>query len=390
MKWPSSRLGSQEDKSFGMYEVAAEMQSQGVDDIIHLEVGRPSFDTPLHIKEATKKALDDGMVHYGDLRGNLPFREALAKKLQSFNNIAVVPDEVLVTNGLTQASFATFMAALDDGDEVIVLEPFYPQHNKKIELLGGKVVSVPLIKAEGFRLNPQAVEDAITDKTRMIVFVNPSNPVGRVFSLEEITALADIATRHDLLVFSDEVYEYVIYDERKHVSIASLPGMRERCISAFAFTKAYAMDGWRLGYVAAAQHFVDAIFKVTLNETTHPNIFAQEGGLAATAGSQDCVRDMVTEDSRRRDLVHRRLNAMPGITCELPHGSIYAFPDFSSLEQPSDELAVDLLKKTHVATEAGSFYGPSGDGHLRFCFGSEPYDRLEQAMDRIDDYLARR
>ena len=390
MKWPANRLASQIDKNFGMFEVAHEMEKKGVDDIIHLEVGRPSYDTPAHIKDASKKALDNGVVHYGDLRGNTKLREALAQKLKDYNGIEVAPDEVLMTNGLTQASFATFMAGLEEGDEVIVFEPYYPQHNKKIELLGAKVVTVPLATSQGYRLDPDALEKAITPKTRMIVFVNPANPVGRVFTHDEVSALAEIATKHDLLVLTDEVYEYVLYDDHKHLSLASLPGMRDRTISTFAFTKAYAMDGWRLGYVAAKKEFVDAVYKVVLNETTHPNVFAQEGALAAVVNPQDCVAEMVKEDRRRRDLVHDRLNAMPNVNCDKPHATIYSFPDFSGWGKSSDELADELLKETHVATEAGTFYGASGEGHLRICFGSEPYDKLEEAMDRIEGYLKKK
>ena len=390
MKWPADRLATQINKSFGMFEVAHEMEKKGVDDIIHLEVGRPSYDTPAHIKEASKKALDNGIVHYGDLRGNTKLREALAQKLKDYNGIEVAPDEVLITNGLTQASFATFMAGLEEGDEVIVFEPYYPQHNKKIELLGAKVVTVPLAKSKEYRLDPDALEKAITSKTRMIVFVNPANPVGRVFTHDEISELASIATKHDLLVLTDEVYEYVLYDDHKHLSLATLPGMRDRTISTFAFTKAYAMDGWRLGYVAAKKEFVDAIYKVVLNETTHPNVFAQEGALAAVVNPQDCVAEMVKEDRRRRDLVHGRLNAMPKVTCDKPHATIYTFPDFGGWGKSSDQLAEELLRETHVATESGTFYGATGQGHLRICFGSEPYERLEEAMDRIEGYLKKK
>jgi aspartate aminotransferase len=371
-----------------MYETARQLE-QGGADIIHLEVGRPSFDTPLHIKEAAKRALDQGIVHYGDLQGTLSLREGLSRKLREYNKIDVGPDEVLVTNGLTQASFATFTATLNEGDEAIVLEPYYPQHNKKIELVGGRVVSVVLRKEDGYRIDPEAIERQVTPRTRMIVFVNPTNPTGRVFSRQEVEAVAEVARRHDLLVMTDEVYDYILYDGREHVSLASLPGMKERTISLFAFTKAYAMDGWRLGYAAGKREFIQGLQKVVLNETTHPNVFAQEGAVAAVVGSQKCVEDMVLEDRRRRDLVFERLNRMPGVKCPKPEGAIYAFPDFSALKKPSAELAEEILRHTHVATESGSFYGSAGEGHLRICFGSAPYDRLEEAMNRIEDYLRR-
>lgn len=385
MKWPAKRMASQAAKSFGMFEIAARMNVPG-QDIIHLELGRPSADTPKHIREAAKQALDDGIVHYGDLQGTLSLREALAEKLRRSNGLDFGPNEILVTTGLTQAAFATFMAGLNSGDEVIVLEPFYPQHNPKIQLVGGRVVIVPLVKRNGFRLDARAVDAAITDRTAMIVLINPSNPVGTVYSREELQALAEIAIRHDLIVVSDEVYEYIVYDPHRHISIASLPGMAERTITLGAFTKAYAMDGWRMGYAAARPEFIQQMLRVTLNETTHPCVFAQEGARAAVTGPQDCVTEMLEEDRRRRDLVGGRLNEMAGVSCELPEGTIYAFPDFSGLGIASADLAQLLLHESHVAVEAGSFYGPSGEGHLRICFGSEPYERLVEAMDRIERF----
>jgi len=386
MQWPAKRMATQTSKGFGMYEIAAALAADGAD-IIRLEVGRPVMDTPAHIKAAAKQALDDGIVHYGDLQGTLALREALAAKLARHNNLQFSPDEILVTNGLTQAAFATFMAGLNEGDEVIVFEPYYPQHNPKVALVGGQVVPVPLDKAAGFRLDATALEAAVTPRTRMIVLVNPANPVGTVFTRDELQTIADVAKTHDLLVVTDEVYDFITYDGRAHISIASLPGMRERTITLGAFTKAYAMDGWRIGYAAAEPRFIQELMRVTLNETTHPCVFAQEGAREAAAGPQDCVRDMLAEDQHRRDLVCARLNAMPNVHCHVPEGSIYAFPDFSRYGLPSEELAMIFLREAHVATEAGSFYGPSGEGHLRICFGAAGYERLEEAMDRLQAFL---
>ena len=386
MKPFAQRLETQKNKSFGMYEHAAELQNEGID-IIHLEVGRPSSDTPLHIKEAAKSALDNGVVHYGDLQGNANLRKALAGRYQELNNIDVSADEILVTNGVTQSAFAALMCFVNPGDEVIVLEPYYPQHNSKIELLGGKVVTAALDKEKGFRLDPEAIEKVITPATRMIILINPANPVGVMYTCEELQALRKICIKHDLMVMADEVYEFNIYDSRRHISIASLPDMKERTITISAFTKAYAMDGWRLGYTAAPREIIEQMQKITMNDTTHPCVFAQEGALAAVISPQDCVYDMVAADRKRRDLVYQRLNAIPGISCHQPEATIYAFPDFSSLGRSSEDIAMALLNNSHVAVEAGNFYGTTGEGHIRICFGSEPYERLEQAMDRIESYL---
>ena len=388
MKWPAQRLHSQANKGFGMYEVAARLQSSGVD-IIHLEVGRPADDTPVHIKEAAKAALDAGIVHYGELQGTLSLRQALADRYRAQQNLAVTPAEILITNGVTQGAFATFMAAIDPGDEVIVLEPWYPQHNSKIELVGGRVVTVSMQRVNGaYRLDPERVEAAITPRTRMIVLINPTNPTGTVYSAAELQALAQICIRHDLLVLSDEVYEYITFDGHRHISMATLPGMRERTITVSAFTKAYAMDGWRQGYVMAPAPIIADLRKVTMNDTTHPCVFAQEGARAAVVGPQQCLKEMVDRDRARRDLAVSQLNAMAGVSCAVPQATIYAFPDIRSFGLSSNEMALAILERAHVAVESGSFYGPSGEGHLRVCFASEPYERVAEGMKRIAAFLS--
>ncbi len=388
MKWPAQRLHSQAMKGFGMYEVAARLQSSGVD-VIHLEVGRPADDTPAHIKEAAKAALDAGIVHYGDLQGTLSLRQALADRYRAQQGIAVTPAEILVTNGVTQGAFAAFMAAIDPGDEVIVLEPWYPQHNSKIELVGGTVVTVSMRRVNGaYRLDPERLEAAITPRTRMVVLINPTNPTGTVYSAAELAALAQICIRHDLLVLSDEVYEYITFDGHRHISIATLPGMRERTITVSAFTKAYAMDGWRQGYVMATAPIIADLRKVTMNDTTHPNVFAQEGALAAVIGPQQCLAEMVERDRARRNLAVSRLNAMPGVSCAMPQATIYAFPDIRSFGLSSNDMALAILEQAHVAVESGVFYGPSGEGHLRVCFASETYERVAEGMNRIARFLS--
>lgn len=388
MKWPAQRLQSQAMKGFGMYEVAARLQSSGAD-VIHLEVGRPADDTPAHIKEAAKAALDAGIVHYGDLQGTLSLREALADRYRAQQGLAVTAAEILVTNGVTQGAFATFMAAIDPGDEVIVLEPWYPQHNSKIELVGGRVVAVSMRRVNGaYRLDPERLAAAITPRTRMVVLINPTNPTGTVYSAVELHALAQICIRHDLLVLSDEVYEYITFDGQRHISMATLPGMRERTITVSAFTKAYAMDGWRQGYVMATAPIIADLRKVTMNDTTHPCVFAQEGARAAVVGPQQCLTEMVERDRARRDLAVSRLNAMPGVSCAVPQATIYAFPDIRSFGLSSNDLALAILERAHVAVESGAFYGPSGEGHLRVCFASEPFERVAEGMNRIAQFLS--
>ena len=385
VKWPAHRL-LKGKKSFGMYEEAAALDASGAD-LIHLEFGRPHADTPVHIKEAAKRALDDGIVHYGDFRGTLSFRQAIARKLAEFNKLDYGPDEIQVTNGLTHASYAAIMAAIDPGDEVILLDPHYPQHVGKIELAGGKVVLAELDKENDYAIDVAAIERILTQRTRMIVLINPANPSGRVYTREELQGLADLAIEHDLLVLSDEVYEYITYDDARHVSIASLPGMRDRTITCFAFTKAYSMDGWRIGYLTADAALMPAIMRMTMTDVTHVNVFVQEGARAAVEGPQAAMQAIVDADRRKRDIVVSALNQMPGVRCAAPQGTIYALPDITATGLTSQEVARGLLQKAHVVVESGSFYGPSGEGHIRISFGSESEERIVEAMERMSRYF---
>src|SRR3569832_1052707 len=223
MKWPSTRISASSPKSFGMYEKASKLAAGGAD-LIHLEVGMPSFDTPAHIKDATIAALRAGRVHYGDFLGNIELRRAIVRHLAERNSLTVREDEVIVTNGLTHASYAVFMAALDPGDEVVLLAPYYPQHVNKIELAGGRVVLAPLDAQRNFAIDPAAIESRITPKTKMIALVNPANPTDRVYTRAELEGLAALATQHDLHNHTDEDNDQNHYDGHRHISIASLPG----------------------------------------------------------------------------------------------------------------------------------------------------------------------
>lgn len=377
------RITQTSPKNFGMFARAVTLPG----DLIHLELGMPVHDTPQHIKDATIAALQAGHVHYSDLQGLPELRQALADKLVQDNAMTVSADEIIVTNGLTQASYAAFMAWLDADDEAILLEPYYPQHIGKIELAGGRVVSAPLDAADGFSIKRHLIEPHITPRTKIIALINPCNPTGRVYTRAELQVLADLAIQHDLIVVSDEVYEQITYDGTEHVSIASLPGMKQRTITMGAFTKAYAMDGWRLGYLAADASMIGALMKITTNEVTHVNTFIQHGALAAVTGPRDVLAGLVADDRARRDLVVGRLNQMPGVTCAPVEGTIYAFPDISATGLSAQDAAEALLEQTGVVVEAGSFYGAVGEGHLRVCFGSQNADRLTEAMDRMQRFF---
>jgi aspartate aminotransferase len=383
----ATRITASAPKNYGMYAKAAGLPNQH--ELIHLELGQPAHDTPEHIKAATIAAIKAGQVHYSDLPGIAPLRAALSHKLRSFNGIAAAAGDVLVTNGLTHGSFAAFFAILNPGDEVILLDPHYPQHAGKIELAGGRVVSVPLDVAQGFSIRADWIEAKVTARTKAIVLVNPSNPTGRVHRREELEALAEVAIRHDLIVISDEVYEYNVYEGR-HVSIASLPGMADRTISLYAFTKSYAMDGWRLGYATAAPDILGAMLKVTANDVTHVNTFAQHGALAAITGDAAVLRHMVADEKTKRDFLVAALNRLPGVVCPLPEGSIYAFPDIRGTGLNSQALADRLLTEARVVVESGAFYGSQGEGFLRICFGSQSLPVIQEAVGRLESFFKTR
>ncbi|RPE66645.1 aspartate aminotransferase [Pacificibacter maritimus] len=385
MKQLAKRITQTSPKSFGMFQKAFET---GRDDLIHMELGMPSADTPEHIKEATISALRAGKVHYSDLAGLGHVRQALAEKLVTKNKMDVDADNIIVTNGLTHGSYATIMAFLDEGDEAILLEPYYPQHIGKIELAGAVPVIAKLDAANDFRIDPAAIEAKLTPRTKMIVLINPCNPTGRVYSREELQSLADIAIKHDLIVMSDEVYEDILFDGAKHISIATLDGMAERTITLFAFTKSYAMDGWRLGYLVAPKVAIGALMKITTNDVTHVNTFIQEGALAAVTGDPAILAELIAEDFEKRQMVVSRLNQIPGITCAWPEGTIYAFPDISGTGLKAQEFAERLLEDTGVVVEAGSFYGECGEGHVRVCFGSVSLEQIDTAMKRIQSMVS--
>ncbi|WP_386629959.1 pyridoxal phosphate-dependent aminotransferase [Sulfitobacter geojensis] len=380
---PARRITDTSPKNFGMFAKAIGMEG----DLIHLELGMPAEDTPQHIKDATIAALQAGHVHYSDLQGIPELRSAIADKLRHQNGMDVTADEVIVTNGLTQASFAAFMAFLDAGDECLLLAPYYPQHIGKAELAGAKVTIAPLDAANNFSINRALIEPLITPATRAIALINPCNPTGRVYTRDELQILADIAQEHDLLVLSDEVYEEITYDGATHISIASLPGMKERTITMCAFTKSHAMDGWRLGYIAADASLIGPCMKITSNEVTHVNTFVQHGALAALTGDPAILASMIERDRARRDLVVSWLNQMPGVSCAPVEGTIYAFPDISATGLTSQDCADRLLNETGVVVEAGSFYGAAGEGHLRVCFGCAELPVLEEAMNRMQRFF---
>lgn len=358
--------------------------SQGVKDVISLGIGEPDFDTPKHIVEAAKKALDEGYTHYTPNAGFLELREAIARKLWLENRIKVDPkSEVIVTVGGTGALFLSILSIIDPGDEVLIPDPGFLTYEPCVIFAGGRAVPVPVHEKDDFRMMPEQVESRVTSKTKCVVINSPQNPTGSVMLKKDLEAISEIAEKHDLFVISDEVYEKLTFDGAEHFSIASIPGMDERTITVNSFSKTYAMAGWRVGYAASKSAVIDEMVKLQQNIVANASSVAQMAALAALKGPQDCVKEMVDEYDRRRLLITRRLNEINGISCRAPRGAFYVFANITQLGKSSEEVAEFLLSEGKVVAVPGSAFGRHGEGYLRFCYAT-PMEKLEKALDRVE------
>ena len=301
-------------------EKALSMERAG-ETVIHFELGRPDFDTPEYIKQAACRALAEGNVHYTSNFGLMELRQAIADKLFRENKLEYKPSEVLVTVGLSEAVFAVLAAILNEGDEILVPDPVWLNYVNVPNFLGAKAVTYSLKEENDFQLDPGEIRAKITDKTKAVVIVTPNNPTGSVLSREILQELADISIEKNLMVLSDEVYEKLIYDGVEHISIASFPGMKERTFTLNGMSKAYAMDGWRLGYVAAPEEYVLTMNKFHQHNTTCAPSFVQAAAITALTSEGDEVEQMVKEYQRRRDYAVNAINAVPGISCQCPKGA---------------------------------------------------------------------
>ncbi|WP_176557779.1 pyridoxal phosphate-dependent aminotransferase [Sporolactobacillus terrae] len=352
-----------------------------------MEIGRPDFDTPQSIKKAAIRALQEGKVHYTANAGIQELKESISRKLAVENQFSVDPEKgVVITIGCKEAILDTMLAYINLGDEVLVPDPSWLEYQNIVKLAGGVPVPVALREEEEFLLNPDDVRECVTSKTKMLIVNSPQNPTGAVLPKSYLQALAEIANAFDLIVLSDEIYEKLIYDDAKHVCFASLPGMAERTIVINGFSKAYAMDGWRLGYAAGEEHLIQPILKAHQYNTSCSTSFAQYGAVSAYEGSQESVRAMVNAFDQRRKLIISRLQQMDGVHCVVPKGAFYVFPSFKSLGMSSKELAIALLEQAHIACVPGEAFGNQGQGYLRMAY-SASYDQLEQAMDRLAHFL---
>ena len=362
-------------------QLAEDLAKQG-QKVIDLSRGQPDFDTPVHIKEAAKRALDAGKVHYVNNFGIIELRQALARKVGRENGFAVKPEEIMVTVGAVEALAVALMAFVDPGDEVLIVEPSWVNYPSIVRLCGGVPVYVSLAANDGFSLLPERVRQKISSRTKAVMYTSPNNPTGTVLPLPVLKELAEISKAQNLMVLADEVYEKIVYDGFQHISMAALPGMKERTITVNAFSKTYSMTGWRLGYLAADQSLMPSLIRVHQNLVTSANSIAQWAALEAVTGPQQCVTEMVAEFNRRRNFLIEAFADLSPLRLILPEGAFYGFVDVHGLNMTSMEAVEFFIKKARVAVVAGDAFGPSGNGYIRFSFASS-MSNLEEAVEKM-------
>lgn len=379
--------------TLAMSQKSGEMKAQGID-VINLSVGEPDFNTPEHIKEAAKRAIDENFSKYSPVPGYVELRKAIADKLKNENGLQYSTNEILVSNGAKQSVCNTVMALVNDGEEVIIPAPYWVSYPQMVKLAGGVPVIVEAGFEQNFKMTPEQLEAAITPKTRMIILCSPSNPTGSVYSAKELEALAEVVKRHDgLYVLADEIYEHINY-VGKHSSIAHVDGMRERTIIVNGVSKAYAMTGWRIGFIAAPEWIVKACNKLQGQYTSGPCSVSQKAAEAAYTTSQECVETMRKAFKRRRDLIVELASQIPGLEVNKPEGAFYLFPKCSSFYGKSYEgktinnstdLAMFLLETGHVATVGGDAFGDPDCFRMSYATSD---DNIREAMKRIKETLA--
>jgi len=372
------RLGT--ETAFEVLVRARALEAQGKD-VVHLEVGEPDFDTPANIIEAGANALHNGWTHYGPSAGLPDLRLAIANYLNRSRGTDYALENVVVTPGGKPIMFFVILALLEAGDEAIYPNPGFPIYESMINFTGATAVPSPIREEKGFALDVDELATLITPKTKLLIINSPSNPTSGVLNRQEIARIAELAVEHDLIVLADEIYSEVLY-EGEHVSIATMPGMRERTIVLDGFSKTYAMTGWRLGYGAMPLDLVPHINKLMVNSNSCTSMAVQIAGIEALNGPQDEVKKMVAAFQRRRDLIVEGLNAIPGITCNLPKGAFYVFPNIKSTGMTSKAFADYLLSEHGVAGIAGTSFGSYGEGYLRLSYANSD-ENLKKALVRV-------
>lgn len=366
-----------------VFEKAARLEAQGRK-IIHFEIGRPDFDTPAHIKEAAKKALDKGFVHYTPNLGTLDLRQALSESITKFKNVSFDPlTEIMVTAGGQEAMYLSLMALLDPGDEVLVPDPGYSQFTTNVRLAGGTAVPYPLLLERNSAPDLEAAEMLLSDRTRAIILNSPHNPTGGVMTPKQVEAACGFAKNYRLFLFSDDAYDRMVYGGSRFVSPASFPGMKENTAIWGSLSKTYSMTGWRIGYLAAPADLVAGAVRMQQNVLLSVCSFAQAGAVAALQGSQECVDTMVAEFERRRKVILDGLSHAPGLSALTdPGGAFYVFVRHDTPGKDSLALADYLLDRGGVAVVPGTTFGENGEGCFRISFATS-YEDCKEGMDRI-------
>ncbi len=380
--------------TLAMSQKSSEMKAQGID-VINMSVGEPDFNTPDHIKNAAKEAVDNNYSRYSPVPGYADLRKAIAAKLKRENNLEYNINEILVSNGAKQSVCNTVMALVNDGDEVIIPTPYWVSYPQMVKLAGGNPVFINAGFVQNFKITAQQLEDAITPKTRLLILCSPSNPTGSVYTKDELESLAEVIKSHeDLFVLADEIYEHINYTGR-HESIAQFPGMKERSIIVNGVSKAYAMTGWRIGFIAAPEWIVKGCNKLQGQYTSGPCSVSQKAAEAAYTLPQDCVEEMRKAFERRRNLIVELAKDIPGLEVNTPQGAFYLFPKCSSFYGKSDgkrtinnstDFAMYLLEVGHVATVAGDAFGDPECFRMSYATSDE---NIREAMSRIKDVLSR-
>jgi aspartate/methionine/tyrosine aminotransferase len=375
-----ARLGT--ETAFDVLVRARQLEREGKN-IIHLEIGEPDFDTPENIVQAAVKALQHGAHHYGPSAGLPDLRDAIAADVSARRNIAVDPNEVVVTPGAKPIIFFTALALLDPGDEALYPNPGFPIYESMIQYLGAKAVPVPLREDRDWALDVDALEAAITPRTKLLIINSPQNPTGGIIPKKDLARIANLAQRHDFLILSDEIYSRILYSG-EYESLFGLPGMKERTILLDGFSKIYAMTGWRLGYGIMPVDLAQQVCKLQTNSNSCTATFTQMAGVEALTGDQASTQKMVEEFRGRRDLIVNGLNKIPGFSCKVPQGAFYVFPNIKKFGIPSKKLADLLLEEGGVACLSGTAFGNLGEGYLRFSYANSTKN-IQEALNRIQN-----
>ena len=356
--------------------------AKGVEGVISLGIGQPDFDTPKHILEAGKSAMDHGYTRYPPAAGFADLREAIAHKLKVENGITADPtSEIFITIGAMQGIFNTVLLLVNPGDHVLLLDPGYDYYSQ-IRLFGGIPIPIPVRESNGFRLDIGELKKAISRKTKLIIVNSPSNPTGAMLAEETMREIAEVAMNNNIFVLSDECYEKIIYDGKKHLSIGAIEGMKNLTVSVLSFSKTYAMTGWRIGYVAAPKFITLEMEKLMEHMASGVTAVSQRAALAAIEGSQECVLEMLSEYEMRRKVLHAGLVDMEGVSCVLPEGSFYAFANISAIRKSSWEFATYLLKRHRLAVVPGMVFGRNGEGYVRVSFAVNE-NTIREGLDRM-------